>query len=380
MPRDVRRGGLLAPHESGQQQLYRLGGLVRPTHRLGHVRADVVHVTRLHHALRSRPSRDERVPLDERLGGAFVARSGGGGRGPRARGDPPRGQATQGRGQESRRHPSHARKVRHLDASATRSSHSGYDTDCRFATQELSETHFHFLSETVDVASRDGTKPRASRSTGVRPSGSPRRHRPEGAFQLSDPSHLPLGARAAREAPRPTRITTHAARRSLFANRRRGGGCARRVSATGRERTTRRSDFRGERPRAWMTHASSPACETSSCRVAQPRARPRASSASADPRRSRRRFALRVLPNALFVTTHVRVTGAVVFFLGRENKTSPEPRRNHRSRSLPAFPVRRAFASRVLTLITPRHAKRTRETLARNPRRRRRRQVVPYAF
>lgn len=249
----------------------------------------------------------------------------------------------------------------------------------RFATRELSETHFHFLSETVDVASRDGTKPRASRSTGVRPSGSPRRHRPEGAFQLSDPSHLPFGARAAREAPRPTRITTHAARRSLFANRRRGGGCARRVSATGRERTTRRSDFRGEPPRARMTHASSPACETSSCRVAQPRARPRASSASADPRRSRRRFALRVLSQRVVRYESRPSHQPVVFFSVGKIKPPPKPRRNHCSRSLPAFPVRRAFASRVLTLITPRHAKRTRETLARNPRRRRR-QVVPYAF
>lgn len=251
--------------------------------------------------------------------------------------------------------------MRHLDAShIILGSHvrAEIDDDPRFARQELSETHFHFLSETVDVASRDGTKPRASRSTGVRQSGSPRRHRPQGAFQLSDPSHLPLGARAAREAPRPTRITTHAARRSLFANRRRGGGCARRVSATGRERTTRRSDFCGERPRAWKTHASSPACETSSCRVAQPRARPRAS--SRPPIRDARVDGSHsgFCPDALFVTSHVRVTSRSSFFSVGNIKTSPEakPRRNHRSRSLPAFPVRRAFASRVLTLITPRHA------------------------
>lgn len=234
----------------------------------------------------------------------------------------------------------------------------------RFATRELSETHFHFLSETVDVASRDGTKPRASRSTGVRPSGSPRRHRPEGAFQLSDPSHLPFGARAAREAPRPTRITTHAARRSLFANRRRGGGCARRVSATGRERTTRRSDFRGERPRAWMTHASSPACETSSCRVAQPRARPRASSASADPRRSRRRFALRVLSQRVVRYESRPSHQPVVFFFSRENKTSPE------AETKPPFPVasRVSGSPRVRVACSDPHHAPSRETHARNPR------------
>lgn len=236
--------------------------------------------------------------------------------------------------------------------------------DFRFATQELSETHFHFLSETVDVASRDGTKPRASRSTGVRPSGSPRRHRPEGAFQLSDPSHLPFGARAAREAPRPTRITTHAARRSLFANRRRGGGCARRVSATGRERTTRRSDFRGELPRAWMTHASSPACETSSCRVAQPRARPRASSASADPRRSRRRFALRVLSQRVVRYESRPSHQPVVFFSSRENKTSPE------AETKPPFPVasRVSGSPRVRVACSDPHHAPSRETHARNPR------------
>ena len=240
----------------------------------------------------------------------------------------------------------------------------GTGGDCRFATQELSETHFHFLSETVDVASRDGTKPRASRSTGVRPSGSPRRHRPEGAFQLSDPSHLPFGARAAREAPRPTRITTHAARRSLFANRRRGGGCARRVSATGRERTTRRSDFRGELPRAWMTHASSPACETSSCRVAQPRARPRASSASADPRRSRRRFALRVLSQRVVRYESRPSHQPVVFFSSRENKTSPE------AETKPPFPVasRVSGSPRVRVACSDPHHAPSRETHARNPR------------
>ena len=236
----------------------------------------------------------------------------------------------------------------------------------RFATRELSETHFHFLSETVDVASRDGTKPRASRSTGVRPSGSPRRHRPEGAFQLSDPSHLPFGARAAREAPRPTRITTHAARRSLFANRRRGGGCARRVSATGRERTTRRSDFRGERPRAWMTHASSPACETSSCRVAQPRARPRASSASADPRRSRRRFALRVLSQRVvrYRVTSESPAGRLFSVGNRENKTSPE------AETKPPFPVasRVSGSPRVRVACSDPHHAPSRETHARNPR------------
>ena len=204
-----------------------------------------------------------------------------------------------------------------------------------------------FLSGACFVASsppRVGTKPRASRSTGVRPSGSPRRHRPEGAFQLSDPSHLPFGARAAREAPRPTRITTHAARRSLFANRRRGGGCARRVSATGRERTTRRSDFRGELPRAWMTHASSPACETSSCRVAQPRARPRASSASADPRRSRRRFALRVLSQRVVRYESRPSHQPVVFF--SVGKIKPLPKRSRDETTVPGRFPRFRFAAR----------------------------------
>ena len=258
--------------------------------------------------------------------------------------------------------------MRHLDAShIILGSHvrAEIDDDWRFTRQELSETHFHFLSETVDVASRDGTKPRASRSTGVRQSGSPRRHRPQGALQLSDPSHLPLGARAAREAPRPTRITTHAARRSLFANRCRGGGCARRVSATGRERTTRRSDFRGERPRAWMMHASSPACETSSCRVAQPRARPRASSASADPRRSRRRFALRVLSRRVVRYESRPSHQPVVFFFSREHKNLSRSE----AETKPPFPVasRVSGSPRVRVACPDPHHPPPRVTHARNP-------------
>ena len=137
------------------------------------------------------------------------------------------------------------------------------------------------------------------------------------------------------------------------------------MSATGRERTTRRSDFCGERPRAWMTHASSPACETSSCRVAQPRARPRASSASADPRRSRRRFALRVLSRRVVRYESRPSHQPVVFFFSREHKNLSRSE----AETKPPFPVasRVSGSPRVRVACPDPHHPPPRVTHARNP-------------